>query len=295
MYAVGLPDPILHTYRRIFPDLIHDEADMPQFVVDHLRYPTLLFRVQTDILLEYHLDRPESFFAGQDVWQLPSELSPELSARRPVFTMAPMPGETDPEFLLLSPFIARERQNMTGLLIARSDPEHYGELVLLEMPRDDQIRGPSQITSIIEADPAISRELAFWEQSGRTVQLGHLRVVPTDSSLLYIRPLFLSATDRAIPQLQRVIVTDGTAASMGVDLPAAIAGLLGETRDVPGPPPDMPPDTASQPTGTDQVDWRTRALELMREADERLRAGDFAGFGAAWSRLRSLLEIQPQR
>jgi hypothetical protein len=187
---------------------------------------------------------------------------------------------------------------MTGLLIARSDPGHYGELVLLEMPRDDQIRGPSQITSIIEADPAISRELAFLEQSGRTVQHGHLRVVPTDSSLLYIRPLFLSATDRAIPQLQRVIVTDGTAASMGVDLPAAIAALLGESR-IPGLsqdlPSDMPPDTASQPTDPDQIAWRTRALELMREADERLRAGDFAGFGAAWSRLRTLLENQPQR
>jgi hypothetical protein len=33
----------------------------------------------------------------------------------------------------------------------------------------------------------------------------------------------------------------------------------------------------------------------MREADERLRAGDFAGFCAAWSRLRTLLENQPQR
>jgi hypothetical protein len=295
MYAVGPPDPILRTYRRIFPDLIHDEADMPQFVIDHLRYPTLLFRVQTDILEKYHLDRPESFFAGQDEWQLPGDLSPALSARRPVFTMAPMPGEAEPEFLLFSPFIARERQNMTGLLIARSDVGHYGELVLLEMPRDDQIKGPSQITAIIEADPAISQQLAFWEQAGRTVQPGYLRVVPTDSSLLYIRPLFLSATDRAIPQLQRVIVTDGTAASMGVDLPAAIASLLGEARGVPGVSPDMPPDTVSQETGPDQVDWRTRALELMREADERLRAGDFAGFGAAWSRLRTLLENQPQR
>jgi uncharacterized membrane protein (UPF0182 family) len=204
-----------------------------------------------------------------------------------------MPGETDPEFLLFSPFIARERQNMTGLLVARSDPGHYGELVLLEMPRDDQIKGPSQITAIIEADPAISQQLAFWQQAGRTVQHGHLRVVPTDSSLLYIRPLFLSATDRAIPQLQRVIVTDGTAAAMGVDLPAAIASLLGETIPTADRTP-APQDTTAR-TGPELTEWQSRALELMREADERLRAGDFAGFGAAWSRLRTLLENQPQR
>jgi uncharacterized protein len=294
MYAVGGVDPILRTYRRIFPGLIRDEAEMPDYVREHLRYPTLLFRVQADILEEYHLDRPESFFAGQDVWQLPGDLRPQLGARRlPGFMMAPMPGATDPEFLLLSPFIARERQNLTGLLIARSDPPHYGELVLLEMPRDDQIRGPSQITSIIEADPLISQQLSLWQQAGRTVQRGHLRMVPTDSSLLYIQPLFLSAQDRGIPQLQRVIVTDGTAVTMAEDLPAAMAALLGEARTAPGIAGE-PRELPDQPASPALTEWRVRALELMREADARLREGDFAGFGAAWTRLRTLLENQPQ-
>ena len=294
MYAVGEPDPILSTYRRIFPDLIRDEAAMPPYVREHLRYPTLLFRVQADILEEYHLDRPESFFAGQDVWQLPSELTPQLGPRRlPGFMMAPMPGETEPEFLLLSAFIARERQNLTGLLIARSDPGHYGELVLLEMPRDDQIKGPSQITSIIEADPLISQQLSLWQQAGRTVHRGHLRMVPTDSSILYIQPLFLSAQDRGIPQLQRVIVTDGTAVAMAEDLPLAMAALLGETFSAAAPDRDSL-DAAQQPATPALAEWRMRALELMREADARLREGDFAGFGAAWSRLRALLENQPQ-
>src|SRR5690606_13289763 len=134
--------------------------EIPQFLRDHMRYPTLLFRVQSDIREEYHLTRPESFFAGQDVWELPAELTPRSTGvRRPAFQMSPMPGSLEPEFLRMTPFIARERQNLTGLLIARSDSVHYGELVLLEMPRDDQIKGPSQITSIIEADPFISQEL----------------------------------------------------------------------------------------------------------------------------------------
>src|SRR5690606_28552577 len=59
MYAVGDIDPILRTYRRIFPGLVRDEAEMPPFVREHLRYPQLLFRVQADILEEYHLERPE--------------------------------------------------------------------------------------------------------------------------------------------------------------------------------------------------------------------------------------------
>jgi uncharacterized protein len=297
MYVVGDADPILRTYRRIFPNLIRDEAEMPAYVREHLRYPPLLFRVQADILEEYHLDRPESFFAGQDVWQLPSDLSPQLGARRlPGFMMAPMPGETEPEFLLMNAFIARERQNLTGLLIGRSDPGSYGQLVLLEMPRDDQIKGPSQITSIIEADPLISQQLSLWQQAGRTVHRGQLRMVPTDSSLLYIQPLFLSAQDRGIPQLVRVIVTDGTAVAMAEDLPMAMAALLGETSAggaIPAEPGAESPDP--QPVSSAQAEWRVRALELMQEADALLREGDFAGFGAAWNRLRALLESQPQR
>src|SRR5690606_13484403 len=111
---------ILRAYRRIFPGLIRDGTDMPPFLREHLRYPTLLFRVQADILEEYHLERPETFFAGQDVWQLPSNLTPQPAPRqRPAFMMARLPGEDGAEFLLLSPFIARERQNLTGLLVAR--------------------------------------------------------------------------------------------------------------------------------------------------------------------------------
>src|SRR5690606_14256147 len=146
----------------------------------------------------------------------------------------------------------------------------------------------------IEADPVISQQLSLWQQAGRTVQRGSLRMVPTDSSLLYIQPLFLSAQDRGIPQLQRVIVTDGTAVAMAEDLSPAIAAVLGETGAgaLPMTEPQADVPQAVPPAGME--DWRNRALELMGEADARLRDGDFAGFGAAWRRLRTLLENQPQ-
>jgi uncharacterized membrane protein (UPF0182 family) len=292
MYAVDEGDPILRTYRRIFPSLIRDASALPASLAAHLRYPVLLFRAQTEVLQRYHLLQPEAFYAGQDVWELPREpANPQRERPRPSFITAPMPGSDDAEFLLLNAFIARERQNLTGILVARSDAPNYGRLVLLEMPRDDQIRGPSQITSIIEQDPVISQNLSLWRQSGRNVERGQLRMVPTDSSILYVVPLFLSAQDRGIPQLQQVIATDGTSVAMSEDLEGAIARMVGTT----------PTRVAASPAAADSVaggtpaasEWRARALELMREADDRLRAGDFAGFGAAWNRLRTLLEQQP--
>jgi uncharacterized protein len=297
LYALADPDPILRTYRRVFPELIRDWSEMPAQIREHLRYPNLLFRIQSSVLEQYHLERPEAFYAGQDVWQLPQEVAPPLRGQgRPNFMMAPMPGASEPEFLLSTAFIARERQNMTALLIARNDMPHYGQLVLLEMPRDEQIRGPTQLQSMIEQDPVIAQQLTLLRQGGRTVEMGRLRIVPTASSILYVRPLFLAAQDRGIPQLQRVIVSDGTAVAMAEDFRAAIMALGVELIDGaarPAPPPADGPAAVPQPRPTDtaaDAAWRQQALQLMREADNRLRAGDWAGFGAAWDRLRVLLE-----
>lgn len=299
LYALPDPDPILRTYQRVFPALVRDWSEMPERIRSHLRYPNLLFRVQADVLEQYHLERPEAFYAGQDVWQLPQEVSPQVRRRaQPNYLMMPLPGETQPEFLLSSAFIARERQNMTALLVARSDMPHYGELMLLEMPRDEQIRGPSQLQAMIEQDPVISQQLALWRQAGRTVEMGRMRIIPTTNSILYVQPLFLSAQERGIPQLQRVIVSDGSSVAMAEDFRAAITALGGELMDTPPPRPADGPEAVEATPSPDmpvQADdaWRQRAAELMREADNRLRAGDFAGFGSAWDRLRAHLETRP--
>ncbi|HSJ25598.1 MAG TPA: UPF0182 family protein [Longimicrobiales bacterium] len=292
IYILPDPDPILRTYRRVFPGLMRDWDEMPAAIQSHLRYPSLLFRVQSTVLEQYHLERPEAFYAGQDVWQLPQDVSPQTRRRfRPDFVMAPLPGEGESEFLLLNPFIARGRQNMTALLAARSDAPNYGQMVLFEMPRDDQIRGPAQVQSIIEQDPFVSQQLSLWRQQGSNVEMGRMRVIPSAESILYIEPLFLAARERGIPQLQRVIVSDGVAVAMAEDLRAAVVLLAGETvalqrmeRTSAGPA-----EGDAAPDGTPDA-WRQQALVLMREADERLRAGDFAGFGLAWTRLRALLE-----
>ncbi|MEX1184652.1 MAG: UPF0182 family protein [Gemmatimonadota bacterium] len=297
LYALPDQDPILAAYRSIFPDLVQDFATMPEALVQHLRYPTLLFRVQSDMLEEFHLepDRPDLFYAGQDVWQLPEEISPTQRSRfRPAFMMAPMPGALDPEFLLLNVFIANERQNMTSMLIARSDGPQYGQLVLLDIQRDDQVKGPAQVQSIIEQDPVISQQLSLWRQRGTGVEMGRLRIVPTERSILYVEPIYLAAQEQGIPQMQRVIVTDGTAVVMADDLRAAVSLLRGGTVG-PVEPRDSAAVAASGasaavPGPAVAADVAGRALELMRVADERLRAGDFAGFGEAWAELRALLE-----
>jgi uncharacterized protein len=299
IYAMPEPDALLRAYSAVFPGLVREWSSMPEELTSHLRYPPMLFRVQADALEEYHLERAELFYAGQGVWQLPQDIAPVQRRRfQPGFVTAPLPGSDDPEFLLVQPFNARDRQNMTALLVARSDPPHHGELILLELPGEDQIRGPLQVQSVIEQDPFISQQLSLWRAAGSTVELGRLRVIPTDSSILYVEPLFLAAQTSSLPQLQRVIVSDGIAVAMEETLEAAVAALAGETPTpttmdtAAGEGPD-PGQAAVTPTPPGLADaWSRRALELVRQADALLRAGDLAGFGAVWAELRALLEQQ---
>lgn len=287
LYAVDDEDPILATYRRIFPGLVRDLTSMPAGLRSHLRYPVLYLRAQAEILKEYHLERQDAFFAGQDFWQLPgTEGGESAEPYRPLYTLMALPGEEEPEFLLSTPFIARERQNMTALLVARNDPPHYGELVLYELPRDQQVLGPFQVAALMEQDPAISPQLALWGQSGSVVRLGRIRAVPLDSSFLYFRPVFLSARETSIPELARVIVSDGRSVQMSASLAGAVQALQTE-RATRAPPTE--PRPRELPSSNLEQGWRRRALDLLNEADTRLRAGDWAGFGASWSALRELL------
>jgi len=287
LYAVDTDDPILATYRRAFPHLIRDLDAMPQALRAHLRYPVLYLRAQAEILKEYHLDRQEAFFAGQDFWQLPGGSGDGVDAQRPLYTLMALPGEEEPEFILSTPFIARERQNMTALLVARNDPPHYGELILYELPRDQQILGPLQVAALMEQDPAISPQLALWGQRGSVVRMGPIRAIPLDSSFLYLRPVFLSARETSIPELARVIVSDGRNVRMAPTVAEAVRALRepGVQRGRGSEP--IPREGPGQP----QVDQglRRRALELLLDAERHLREGDFAAFGASWAALRALL------
>lgn len=276
LYALRDDEPVLETYRRAFPDLVRPLDEMPPALRAHLRYPAALARLQARVLEQYHVDQPAEFFSGEEAWQVPADVA--QGDTRPIELMAPLPGEDRPSFLLSVPFIARERQNMTALLLVRHGSERYGEKQLVVFPRDERVPGPPQVRTIVEQDPMISQQLSLWRQGGSSVELGRIRAVPLDSGVIYVQPLFLSASQVSIPQLHRVIVSDGTVVGMAETLGAAVNGLYGRRADTPPPEGPVLPGR-----------WAADAVDLLEEAESRLREGDLAGFGVIWERLQRLL------
>jgi uncharacterized membrane protein (UPF0182 family) len=303
LYQVQDGDPLLETYRRIFPGLIRPWSAMPADIRAHLRYPAAYFEVQAGVLRQYHLRSAAAFYAGQDVWELPPESLHETAPGpyRPIYAMIRLPGESRPEFTLSTPFIARERQNMTALLVVHSDPARYGQMLMYELARDQQIPGPGQVQALIEQNPSISPKLTLWRQAGSEVDLGHLRVVPLDSGFLFIQPLFLSAqssqggtSPQSIPELSQVIVSDGSAVAMD----STLAGSVDELRHIVAGGVAPAPAVAAATTHAAALpavplnarDWPRQALQLYDQANRQLRAGDFAAFGATWRQLRAVLD-----
>jgi len=287
-YRVDDVDPLLEAWSRVFPGLLEPLEEMPPGVRSHIRYPRALLDLQARILLQYHQDTAPAFHGQQDVWALPQELS---QGTRPVpyqpeYGLYRLPGETAPEFLLTTVFVPAGRQNLTAVLAARSDPAHYGELHLLDIAVEERVPGPRQVEALVEQDPVISQQFSLWRQGGSQVWSGHLHVVPVGRRILYLEPIFLAAEADAIPELRRFVVSDGRRVAMEETLNEAISALAGAEGQAFSNPPTAN-NLREQGLPVDR--WPQEALDLLDRAEERLRDGDWAGFGVALEELRTLL------
>jgi uncharacterized membrane protein (UPF0182 family) len=117
----------------------------------------------------------------------------------PYYTIMRLPQEKREEFILMLPFTPGRKDNLSAWMVARSDGDQYGELVVYRFPKQKLIYGPRQIVARINQDAEISRQISLWDQRGSQVIQGTLLVIPIEEALLYVRPLYLRAEAGKIP------------------------------------------------------------------------------------------------
>ena len=169
----------------------------------HIRYPEGLFSLQTDIYSTYHMTNPEVFYNREDEWEVPVIDNEQM---QPYYTIMRLPGESRAEFIQMLPFTPLGKNNLAAWMVARSDGDQYGKMLVFQFPKQKVIFGPNQIVARINQDQVISPQLTLWNQQGSEVIQGTLLVIPIEEALLYIRPLYLRASGGRIPELKRVIV-----------------------------------------------------------------------------------------
>ena len=306
LYIADPKDPIVATWRRIFPVLFKPFDAMPSDLRRHVRYPEDLFLIQAQLYRAYHMDAPEVFYNREDLWQfprVPNELDDNgdgTTANRmsPYYINMRLPGEARTEFVLLLPMVPASRENMIAWLAARCDPDDYGKLIVYTFPKERLVYGPYQVEALINQNTEVSQQFTLWNQSGSRVIRGNLLVVPIENSILYVTPVYLRAQSGQMPELKRVIAVYGDRVVMEETLAGALAALFKSSggaitgESAPGTTPAGPPTTnaLSNAASAPSANAASAALAHYDRAIAKLKAGDWAGFGQELDSLRPLLQ-----
>jgi uncharacterized membrane protein (UPF0182 family) len=312
-YVIDEEDPLIVAWRDAFPDLFTDEEPSDDLRA-HFRYPEDLFSVQSEVFRTYHMTDAQDFYLKEDEWDVPAppvvqgfETTSEGQFLSPTYLLLELPGETTEEFVLTRPFTPRNRPTMVSTMLARSDPANYGEITVLEFPRVRTVLGPQQVDNLINNDTEIAPTLTLLRQRGSTVQFGSLVILPIEESLLYVQPIFVTAsaadeTAQGIPELKYVALVLGEKVVMEENFDLALASLLDlEEPTVPGvePTPGPTPSPGASPTETPSPEPPAGDQELQElieeagriydRAQEALADGDFEEYARLIEKLGRLL------
>ena len=291
LYAWDTGDPILQTWRNVFPDLVVDVDQMPEELLPHVRYPEDIFKVQRTIFSRYHVQDASAFYSGQDFWIIPQDpTQPAVEALQPPYYLTlQMPGTEQPSFSLTTAFSPSRRQTLAAFMAVNSDPgPDYGTMRVLQLPRNTTIPGPTQVQNNFESDPVVAQQLSLLRRGGSDVVLGNLLSLPIAGGMLYVEPVYVQAAgEQGYPLLRKVLVGYGPRVAMEDTLAQALEKVfVGESNGGTGSNPGDVDSDPAQRLAQALVD----AQQAIADGDAALAAGDFAAYGEAQERLRVALD-----
>jgi uncharacterized protein len=324
LYAWDDQDPVLQAWNEIFPTSLQPLSEIDGQLMSHLRYPEDLFKVQRELLTRYHVSDPAQFFTGTDFWAVPDDPNATGEIAQPPYYMTlRMPGQDKASFSLTSTFIPfgeQARNVMRGYIAVDADAgsqdgtkaAEYGQIRLLEFPRDGSVPGPGQVNNNMTVDDRVAAEFTLLTKGGARMVRANLLALPVGDGMLFVQPVYLQAeTGTTFPLLQRVIAAFGDevaisetldgaldavfAGDSGVDTDDSGGGTDPGTGEEPGEEPtDEPTDEPSDDPGTgeepegdeaqaraDLADALARAQSAIADSQAALAAGDFAAYGTA--------------
>jgi uncharacterized membrane protein (UPF0182 family) len=248
----------------------------------------------------------ESFYNRADMWDLArtagrQQGASEASSVSPTYVVATLPNSDNAEFMLLTTFTPAGKDNLIGVMYARCDGAHLGELVFEELSKQNFIFGPIQIDARVNQDQTISKDLSLWNQQGSQVIRGQTLVLPVNNSFLYVEPIYIQASQASMPQLKKVALAMGNLLAYANTYEEALQQLIGlaggtqpanarpapETAANSGPQPVTPSAVTTVGPSTNQAE---QTLQAVRAHLQRYK--DFSAQGKWAEAGKELDEIQ---
>jgi uncharacterized protein len=257
LYAWDTEDPLLVAWNKVFPTSLQPQSEMSEQLLDHIRYPSDLFKVQRNILGAYHVTDSGTFYSSEDEWVTPNDpiSNPAAPRLQPAYYLTmQVPGSDSPSFSLYSTFIPRatgeaSRNVLYGYLAANSDyGDDYGKLTLLRLPKQTTVPGPGQVQAQFDSDANVGQQLNLLRQGQTEVISGNLLTLPVGNGLLYVQPVYVRSTgDTSYPLLRKILVSFGEKIAFEDTLDQALDALFGGDSGAQAGDSDGAPGTVDAP------------------------------------------------
>jgi hypothetical protein len=295
LHAIDEEDPVLKAWEQVFPGTVK-HGEISEELQEHFRYPEDLFKVQRELLTQYHVSSASQFFSTQTFWDIPPDPTTEegtgagVPNQPPYYVLAQAPGQTEPTFQITSAMTLLNRQFLAAWVSVSSDPDTYGEFTVLRLPNDNT-EGPVQVQNKLRSTDDVAQNRTLFNNPNITVRYGNLLTLPVAEGLLYVEPIYIEQKDaNAFPQLARVLVYFGGSIGFDATIEGALNEALGAASPTPppddgqeDPPPDTgtptpPPDAGENPAVTQAAQDIENAFQAMQAA---AASGDYVAEGQA--------------
>lgn len=294
LYQWDTKDPILKTWMKAFPDTVEPRSEISSGLMDHLRYPQDLFKVQRELLTRYHVKDATTFLSGSEVWQVPDDPTNKTGdAVPPYYQSMRMPDQKEQAFSLTTTFTPNGRDNLSAFMAvdAEAGSEGYGKIRVLKLPTSTTAAGPKQVQSQFNSEQDIAESIRLLRGGDSEVEYGNLLAVPLDGGLLYVEPVYVRGGGLKYPLLRKVLVTYGGQTAFEDTLEQALDKVFGTEASATEPPPGrdegtQPPPKSDNPSVQEALNDAQDAFQAGQEA---LQKNDWEAYGQAQKDLEAAL------
>jgi len=231
-YITDRNDPIIMAYLKLYPT-IFTEQEIPEGVKRQFKYPELLYKVQSEMLMVYHNVKEDVLYRNSDIWSLAtygtSTTKTKKATLEPYGAIIKTPNSEKPEFGLVQMYTQNGKSNIISYLVGICDGTEC-KLKIYKYPTDSNILGPTQLDKQIEQDETISAELATLNVTGSKISK-EMKIIPINNTVLYVETIYQTMTNEpdTATTLEKIIVASGTKVAIGDTLQEAITNLLSQS------------------------------------------------------------------
>ena len=284
-YITDRTDPIIMAYLKLYPTIFSDYTgkEIPEGIKSQFKYPELLYKVQSKMLMVYHNVKEDVLYRNNDIWSLAtygtSTTKSNKATLEPYEAMIKTPDSEENKFGLVQMYTQEGKSNIISYLIGICDGTDC-KLKIYKYPTDSNILGPTQLDNQITQDETISAELETLNVTGSKISK-EMKIIPINNTVLYVETIYQTMTNEpnTPTTLKKVIVASGTKVSIGNTIKEAIENLLSQSA------------VNIEITNTEDVEGMIDAIiNANKNLTESNNRNDWEMMGADLKELQELIE-----